>query len=129
MNTANPSPPRQRRPAMGSVKVTAKKASFRRWCSSMRLNAMQAAAIFDLSRPNLYKYLDEEQPLQVRGVVVLTCNLLNMLPAEQRDAVIRERLKAAKVTDVWPAEQPVDTVAPARPPRKPRKPRAKKSAA
>lgn len=88
------------------------KRTFREWCHFMCLNTHHAAKLFGMSRPNIYKYLDESSPIEVREPVILACNLISEQPAEKRLETFKEALGPILSQHPWPAQDPIEKTAP-----------------
>lgn len=88
--------------------VTVKdKVTFRKWCNQMHFSTKQAAAVLDVSRSNIYKYLELKSGIELRGPIVLLCNLISELPGKERMDFIQNRLAESNETEHWPAEVPL----------------------
>lgn len=88
------------------VEVRDKK-TFRVWCNQMHFSTKHVAGVLDVSRSNVYKYLNTDSGNDMRGPIVLLCNLISNLEGKERLAFIRDRLKNSGVTEHWPAELPI----------------------
>jgi hypothetical protein len=86
--------------------VTDKK-SFRLWCASMYLNSHHASTLFEISRPNVYKYLSENSSVELRAPVMLVCELINEQSPETRLRFMQTRLRMVLDRHPWPASDPI----------------------
>lgn len=90
-----------------SIVAVKDKQTFRVWCNQMHFSTKHVAGVLDVSRSNVYKYLSTDSGSEMRGPIVLLCNLISNLEGKARLEFIQQRLKVAKVSEHWPAELPI----------------------
>lgn len=83
------------------------KEDFRHWCQAMEIDTKQAACLLGISVSNIYKYLDVSDPAPIRGMVLMTCELINQLADEKREQWVKAQLKLNNCTSPWPAKRPI----------------------
>jgi hypothetical protein len=86
------------------------KVSFRNWCHRMYFSTKHVAAVLDVSRSNVYKYLDLDTDINMKGPLVLLCDLITDMPGEQRMQYIVDRLNQSAEKEPWPAEQRISNI-------------------
>jgi predicted transcriptional regulator len=91
---------------MKNIKVVDKK-TFRLWCHEMELTTKQASALLRISRPQIYKYIDEGSDSDVNGTVKVICELINLLDKSERINFIIESLESESCDEPWPAKTPI----------------------
>ncbi len=91
---------------MKNIKVVDKK-TFRLWCHEMELTTKQASALLRISRPQIYKYIDESSDNDVNGTIKTICELINLLGKKERFHFILNSLELEGCTESWPAKTPI----------------------
>jgi predicted transcriptional regulator len=96
----------QRIKKLNKIKVVDKK-TFRLWCNEMKINTKQASAILGISRPQVYKYINESSDHHISDTVKIICELLNTLSETELTHYITQKLIEKGCGDSWPSEKPV----------------------
>lgn len=79
--------------------------TFKLWCNQMCFNTYHASAFFNISRSNVYKYLDTNNSVAVKGPILRVCQMVSMLPLKQRLVFIKDVMK--ETGHDWPAIKPI----------------------